>query len=145
MLDNMMDKEPERYYDWILWKLRQERKKEGIMSGIHSSPYVKEVLHTDHGLIDDKKIKNLPQDIQDELFIITTEECSELSKECMKYLRWGMDKKRRQNLISELGDVKCMIDLMVEFGVISEQELEDSTITKRNKLKKWSKLFNEPE
>ena len=23
-----MDKEPERYYDWMLWKLRKEKKKE---------------------------------------------------------------------------------------------------------------------
>lgn len=24
----MADKEPERYYEWMLWKLKQERKKE---------------------------------------------------------------------------------------------------------------------
>ena len=24
----MMDKEPERYYDWMLWKLRKGKKKE---------------------------------------------------------------------------------------------------------------------
>lgn len=27
--ENKMDKEPERYHEWILWKLRQEREKNG--------------------------------------------------------------------------------------------------------------------
>ena len=124
MLD---DREPERYYDWMLWKLRQE-------------DWWNQMDKIDTYKIDDEKIKNLPH----ELFIITTEECSELSKECMKYLRWGMDKQRQQNLVNELGDVKCMIDLMVEFGVVSEQELEESAKLKRSKLKRWSKLFDEP-
>lgn len=48
------DREPERYYDWMLWKLRQERKNEtmsgerldinedGMVTGIHPSPYQQE-------------------------------------------------------------------------------------------------------
>ena len=31
----MEDQEPERYYDWILWALRQEEKKEKQMAGVH--------------------------------------------------------------------------------------------------------------
>jgi|TARA_R100000081_G_scaffold75757_1_gene42178 hypothetical protein len=27
-MTNQNDPEPERYYDWMLWKMRQERKKE---------------------------------------------------------------------------------------------------------------------
>ena len=32
------DSEPERYYDWMLWKLRQERKKEEEKKYIYESP-----------------------------------------------------------------------------------------------------------
>ena len=54
----MEDQEPERYYDWILWALRQEEKKEkqmsgealdinedGLVTGIHASPNVNELLN----------------------------------------------------------------------------------------------------
>ena len=49
------DREPERYYDWMLWKLRQE-------------DWWKKMDKIDTYEIDDEKIKNLPH----ELFIITT-------------------------------------------------------------------------
>ena len=55
----MEDREPERYYDWMLWALRQERKKkeeqmsgemldisdDGLVTGIHPSPNVNELLN----------------------------------------------------------------------------------------------------
>lgn len=50
--------EPERYYDWMLWALRQEKKKEkqlsgeeldinddGLVTGIHPSPNVNDILN----------------------------------------------------------------------------------------------------
>ena len=55
----MEDREPERYYDWMLWALPQERKKkeeqmsgemldisdDGLVTGIHPSPNVNELLN----------------------------------------------------------------------------------------------------
>ena len=54
----MEDQEPERFYDWVLWSLRQEEKKEkqmsgealdinddGLVTGIHPSQNVNEILN----------------------------------------------------------------------------------------------------
>ena len=31
MFENVEDQEPERYYDWMLWKMRQTKKEEANM------------------------------------------------------------------------------------------------------------------
>ena len=47
-----------------------------------------------------------------ECLVVASEECAELTKECMKILRFGMNDKHKENLISEMGDVQCMLDLL---------------------------------
>ena len=61
------DKEPERYYDWMLWKMRQERKKEtmlgetldinddGLVTGIHPSPYMMQDQMREEALVDARR------------------------------------------------------------------------------------------
>ncbi|OUW76113.1 MAG: hypothetical protein CBD74_13350 [Saprospirales bacterium TMED214] len=111
------DLEPERYYDWMLWKMRQE----------------------------DKDMKEQTQDHQQEvmnqMMYVTAEECGELVQACMKIARWGMDKKKHTNLLEEAGDVKCMLDLMIDNGMFTKEELKDAAKHKRNKLKRYTPII----
>ena len=52
---------------------------------------------------------------------------------------------QRVNLLEEAGDVLCMIELMVEHGLLTNEELGVRVNYKRNKLKTWSSLINEKE
>jgi len=75
-----------------------------------------------------------------ELFCITAEECGELVQACMKIARWGVEKKKLQGLIEELGDVALMIDLIVDAGYVTRDEINARKQVKRLKLKKYSNL-----
>lgn len=85
-------------------------------------------------------------DARQQLLVVTGEECGELVQACSKLLRrqelFG-DSEYIQNLKDELGDVYTMIDLMVEWDVVSWGELEDRREVKRKKLSKWSDLVEE--
>jgi hypothetical protein len=78
-----------------------------------------------------------------ECLVVTSEECAELTKECMKILRFGMNDDYRQNLINEMGDVQCMLDLLGDHFDISSDEMLDASIAKRKKLKKYSNLIGD--
>ena len=64
-------------------------------------------------------------DAQQQLMVITAEECGELVQVCSKILRQGTFDKKREHLVEELGDVLCMIQLIQEWDIVSWQELED--------------------
>ena len=49
--------------------------------------------------------------------------------------------EQRIKLLEEAGDVLCMIELMVEHGLLTNEELGVRVNYKRNKLKKWSTLI----
>jgi len=110
---NDNDPEPERYYDWMLWKMRQEDKKEQV---------------------DTTELLN-------QMMYVTAEECGELVQACMKIARWGMDKKKHTSLLEEAGDVKCMLDIMIENGLLSKEELKDAAKHKKNKLKRYTPII----
>ncbi len=74
-----------------------------------------------------------------QLLVITMEECGELIQECSKALR-KQDLFEQQNLKDEIGDVYAMINLLVEYDVVSWTDLEERVKNKKNKLKKWSDL-----
>ena len=78
-------------------------------------------------------------DARQQLMVITMEECGELIQECSKNLRRA-EIFDRENLKNEVGDVMCMIELLVEWDVISWAEIEERVKIKRNKLSKWSDL-----
>ena len=48
-------------------------------------------------------------------------------------------------LKQEIADVQAMINLMVEWDVLSWTEIENGVERKRNKLKRWSKLIEDAE
>ena len=86
--------------------------------------------------------------------IITAEECGELVQQCSKTVRKFStveqaleDNERavvnRINLVEEAGDVLCMIELMVEHGLLTNKELATRVNVKREKLKTWSTLIND--
>tara|TARA_E500000331_G_scaffold141019_1_gene137753 strand:+ start:522 stop:776 length:255 start_codon:yes stop_codon:yes gene_type:complete len=79
-------------------------------------------------------------DAQQQLMVITAEECGELIQVCSKILRQGTFDNKREHLVEELGDVLCMMQLIQEWDIVSWQELEDRAEVKREKLAKWSEL-----
>jgi len=77
---------------------------------------------------------------REELLVITAEECGELTQECMKLLRF--EDNTPDKLTKEAGDCLQMIKLLVECGVIKEDELNQASEAKREKLKEWSSIFD---
>lgn len=75
-----------------------------------------------------------------ETLIITQEECAEVIQVISKIFRFGLDENDHR-LEDELGDLLCMIDLLVKQGVIRPDKLELGKRVKSEKLKKWSKLY----
>jgi NTP pyrophosphatase (non-canonical NTP hydrolase) len=90
----------------------------------------------------DSPINNIQQ-----LMAITAEECGELTQVCMKIMRKydtleDMSKDKYRNLlVEELGDVQCMIELMIDHGVVSHKEIAERSNIKRDKLKVWSSII----
>ena len=81
------------------------------------------------------EMKNL--DERQQLMVILMEECGELIQECSKNLRRS-EIFDRQKFKDEVGDVYAMIDLLVEWDILSWTEIEKRREEKREKLKKWS-------
>ena len=75
-----------------------------------------------------------------ELLTITMEECGELIQACSKAIRCD-DFHNNQKLIEEIGDVQCMIDLIHEYDLVSLDEINSRVGVKKQKLKKWSELY----
>ena len=75
-----------------------------------------------------------------ECLVVASEECAELTKECMKILRFGMSAEHKKNLINEMGDVQCMLDLLGDYFDISSDEMLKASMAKKEKLKKYSNL-----
>ncbi len=81
-----------------------------------------------------------------QLMVISAEECGELTQVCMKFMRRATSVDQitvdmQNKLIEEAGDVLCMIELMVEHGLLTNQDLGFRVNQKRVKLKKWSNLI----
>mgnify|MGYP003705815549 CR=1 FL=1 len=92
---------------------------------------------------------NSPINSFQQLLAITAEECGELTQVCMKIMRKydsledAKDDKYINLLIEEVGDVMCMLELMIEHKLITNRELSDRITVKRNKLKQWSTLIDD--
>ena len=74
----------------------------------------------------------------EQLMVITMEECGELVQACSKKLRGS--KTASKLLLEEVGDVQCMIDLIVENGLLAREDISSRVQVKRDKLKTWSNL-----
>ena len=84
---------------------------------------------------------DMVEQTQAECLVVASEECAELTKECMKILRFGMSAEKRDNLVAEMGDVHCMLNLLGDHLHISSDEILEASSAKREKLKKWSNLI----
>ena len=84
-----------------------------------------------------------------QLMVITAEECGELTQVCMKIMRKYKkvkdikNDKYRDLLVEELGDVQCMIELMIDNGIVSHKEIAERSNIKRDKLKVWSDIIDD--
>jgi NTP pyrophosphatase (non-canonical NTP hydrolase) len=91
-------------------------------------------------------MKNSPINKLQQLMCITMEECGELTQRCSKMMRKfttieDATEDQRVKLLEEAGDVLCMIELMVEHGLLTNEELDVRVNVKRKKLKQWSTLI----
>ncbi len=82
-----------------------------------------------------------------EILDILQEECGELIVSASKVRRFGLDNSykdggtQREHLTQEAGDVMLMIDLLIERGVFTVEELNLAKQRKADKLKVWSKIY----
>ena len=82
-----------------------------------------------------------------EILGITQEECAEVIQAISKCVRFGIDNShksgttQRENLSMEIGDLICMIGLLVESGLIKEEDINHARAEKIEKLKTYSNIF----
>ena len=81
----------------------------------------------------------------EEIMTILQEECAEVIQAVSKVRRFGLSDNVGE-LKKELCDLICMIELMKEFEVIpmSYEEQLENIFQKREKLKKFSRIFDKP-
>ena len=85
---------------------------------------------------------------QHEIMAIAQEECAEVIQVISKVFRFGFSGKHpdesynnREHLAIEVGDLQCMIDLMIEQGLVEHEDVMIAAEAKREKLKIWSSIF----
>ena len=83
----------------------------------------------------------MTEDKLNELMAITAEECAELTHECMKVFRFGLEQNNRDRLLKEAGDVMAMIEIMIENDILTKEEISARITVKKDKLKIWSNLY----
>ena len=78
----------------------------------------------------------------EEIMTILQEECAEVIQAVSKVKRFGMSENHGK-LVVELCDLQAMLDLMYEYEVVhcSYEQRIDNIFQKRQKLKKFSKIF----
>ena len=77
--------------------------------------------------------------MKDELMTITMEDCGEVIQACSKVIRFPGDQSTEM-LKKELGDLYCMIEIMIEQRILTYTDLVEGSRAKRHKLKEWSNL-----
>lgn len=95
-------------------------------------------------------MKKSPINNMQQLLAITAEECGELTQACMKIMRMNNTKQAMfdnqeyyNSLLDEVGDVACMIGLLIEHGFVDEDVITNRAMAKREKLRQWSTLVND--
>jgi NTP pyrophosphatase (non-canonical NTP hydrolase) len=83
-----------------------------------------------------------------QILLIAQEECAEVTQAISKVFRFGIDaqyngRTNYQRLTEEVGDLLCMIDLMIDSKIIDGIAVENAALQKRNKLRQWSDVFKE--
>ena len=81
-----------------------------------------------------------------EVMLILQEECAEVTQAISKIFRFGSSaehngRTNQSRLSEEVGDLLCMIDLLVERGIVSDTDINQARLKKRDKLQVWSGIF----
>ena len=87
-------------------------------------------------------------EVSKEILLITQEECAEVTQAISKVFRFGFDSvhkgvNNREHLEEEIGDLMCMIDLLIDNGIVRESAVMSAKNEKLNKLMTWSKIFED--
>lgn len=84
----------------------------------------------------------------DEALVILQEECAEVIQVISKMHRFGLrgynpitEEYNDDLLHKEIGDLLCMIDICMKQNILKEADLAFYQEQKREKLKKWSNLY----
>jgi NTP pyrophosphatase (non-canonical NTP hydrolase) len=88
------------------------------------------------------RIKN---ESDQEILLITQEECAEVTQAISKVFRFGMNDvhngvSNREHLEEELGDLLCMIELLIASDMVDEMTVYAAKNAKMAKLAKWSNI-----
>ena len=80
-----------------------------------------------------------------EILLITQEECAEVIQAVSKVFRFGIDGihngvTNQSHLEEEIGDLVCMIDLLMERGIVSVEAVDNAARAKLTKLSKWANI-----
>jgi len=82
-----------------------------------------------------------------EVFCIAQEECAEVTQAISKIFRFGFDsvhpvskKSNQESLEEEVGDLLCMVDILIEKCIVSDEKVNAARKAKREKLKIWSTI-----
>jgi NTP pyrophosphatase (non-canonical NTP hydrolase) len=84
----------------------------------------------------------------EEVLTIAQEECAEVIQAISKCRRFGLDnvhksgKSQRENLTEEVGDLYCMLELLVEHAGLDSIQVLNACVAKKSKLETWSNIFN---
>jgi NTP pyrophosphatase (non-canonical NTP hydrolase) len=87
-----------------------------------------------------------PTDQMAEALVILQEECAEVIQSVTKAFRFGLDSQylggptKKEELETEIGDLLCIIDILIEKALLSDSNINGAKQVKRNKLNKWSNL-----
>jgi len=76
-----------------------------------------------------------------EALVILMEEASEVAQAASKCIRFNEDKDYAR-LEEEIGDFMCLYELLADKGIIDPAKVALQVPLKRDKLKKWSSLYN---
>lgn len=84
-----------------------------------------------------------------EVLCIAQEECAEVTQAISKIFRFGWDSchpetgvTNKSHLEVEIGDLQAMIDILIEKSIISDSNVNAARIAKKEKLKKWSTIYD---
>ena len=90
-------------------------------------------------------VNKMKTEKQEEIMLICQEECAEVTQAISKVFRFGIDgvhngATNRARLEEEVGDLLCMIELMIEEQIIDGNAVAQAGIKKKEKLAKWSNI-----
>jgi len=87
-------------------------------------------------------------DRQREVLVVAQEEAAEVIQEISKVFRFGLDAEHRDGmphrakLETEVGDLLCMIDLMIDHRLIDPTKVEMARMAKVHKLRRYSGIYS---